>query len=168
MSKLNELGQGLEKAWHLVADGWRYLVDRAGDAVTRFQPVNEEEDAEPTAALAAEHGARWGVLAADVGVTDDEVLVELEVPGMDATDFTVHVVGGNLVVRGRKSIDRERTIGNVHVMERAYGAFERAVGLPVPVDENGGQAKYSRGILQVTLPRTDQALPGKQIEVTAD
>jgi HSP20 family protein len=42
-------------------------------------------------------------------------------------------------------------------MERAYGSFERAIPLPSEVDENGASAKYRRGVLRITLPKSRES-----------
>jgi HSP20 family protein len=103
----------------------------------------------------AHHGSRWGVLAAEVKLDDDLVEVDIEVPGMESDDFDIQVLEDVLVVRGEKRVERERREGRYHVMERAYGAFERAVRLPVPVDEQGARASYRRGVLHITLQRSE-------------
>ena len=67
-------------------------------------------------------------------------------------------------MHGEKKVERERKDGRFHVMERAYGAFERAVRLPVPVDESGAKASYKRGVLRIALPRS-AAHKARRIEV---
>ena len=155
MSTLNQIRNGLTRAWETVTEGWRELVERAGDALTRFHPRESGGDVATVEDRIAQRGARWGVLAADVTVNDDEVEVAIEVPGMDAEDFSLNVVDDVLVVHGEKKVQRERTQGQFHVMERAYGAFERAVRLPVPVVESAAKASYKRGVLHIALPRSE-------------
>ena len=86
--------------------------------------------------------------------------------GMDPDDFEIRVVDDLLVIRGEKRVERERKRDHYHVMERAYGAFERAVRLPVQVDEQSARAAYNRGVLQVTLPRLTRH-KSRRIEVRA-
>ena len=164
MSTLNQFREGLSRAWESVTEGWRELVERAGDALTRFHPRHARGEVETRDDRIARSGARWGVLAAEVEVDDKQVDVHIEVPGMEAKDFDISVEDGALVVRGEKKVQHERREGRFHVMERAYGAFERAVRLPVPVDESGAKAAYDRGVLRVTLPRS-QAAGAHRIEV---
>ena len=160
MSTLNEMRHGLANAWHAVEDGWRAIAARAGSALTRF---HAEDDADDDADRRQRVG--WGLLAVDVQIRDDDVAIDLEVPGMDSDDLTVRVDEGALVVHGEKRLERQRSEGNFHVTERAYGAFERAVPLPVPVDESGGSASYKRGVLHVVLPRTEKPA-ARTIEVS--
>lgn len=167
MSTLNQLREGLARAWDSVTEGWRELTERAGDALTRFHPRDRSGGAlESREDRIAHQGARWGVLAAEVNVDDDVVEIRLEAPGMDPEDFEIRVADDVLVVQGEKKVERERRDGQYHIMERAYGAFERAVRLPVPVDETRAQARYDRGVLEVSLPRSP-AHKARRIEVKA-
>jgi HSP20 family protein len=145
MSTLNQIRHGLSQAWEALTEGWRELVERAGGALTRFHPEESAGDVATREERISARSLRWGVLAAEVKVNDDEVEVSIEVPGMDVEDFDINVTGDVLV-------------------ERAYGAFERAVRLPVPIDETRTQASYTRGVLHITLPR-DESHKARRIKV---
>ncbi|MFP4695968.1 Hsp20/alpha crystallin family protein [Thiohalospira sp.] len=151
--------QRMNRAWDTLAEGWNHLAQRASQALTRFYPVRHRDEAGvETARERHEHaGAAWGLLAAEVSDTADNVVVELEAPGMEADDFDLHVVDDTLVVRGEKRVESERDEGRFHVMERAFGAFERAIPLPAPVEEDGAKAQYRKGVLRVTLPKSRTA-----------
>lgn len=153
MSSLVQLRQGISKAWDSLTVGWRELRDLAGDALTRFQPKSSRADAESAEDRLVNRASRWGILAAEIVDDGVNVQVMLEIPGLDAKDFDIEVRDDVLVVRGEKRLSRQETTGHYHLMERAYGAFERAVRLPVPVDQNGAEAKYRAGVLTVTLPK---------------
>jgi HSP20 family protein len=155
---------GLTRAWESVTAGWRELVERAGDALTRFNPRHSDTEIETLEERIAHRGARWGVLAAEVKINDDEVDVDIEVPGMEADDLEIHIVDDVLVVRGEKKVHREHKDGQYHIMERAYGAFERAVRLPVPVEDSDAQASYKRGVLHIKL-KCSAAHKARRIEV---
>ena len=154
MSNLHQFRQGITHAWETVTEGWHELVERAGDALTRFNPKHTANDVETSEQRIAHRSSSWGVLAAEVKVDDNEVEVDIEVPGMEADDFEIRVVDDVLVVHGEKKVRRERMEGQFHIMERAYGAFERAVRLPVSVDDSGAQASYKRGVLHIALKRS--------------
>jgi len=154
MSTFDQLKDGLTRAWHTVTEGWRELVEHAGDALTRFHP-RQRGEVRTVADRVAQQSPRWGVLAAEVSVDLDSVQVDIEVPGMEPGDFEISVREDVLVVSGEKHVSNERREGQYHVLERAYGAFERAVRLPVDVDERGAKARYEHGVLHVTLPRSE-------------
>lgn len=166
MSTLNQIGEGLHKAWGSLTSGWRELRELAGDALTRFQPKTDtaEGDAEHHALVS--QSSRWGLLAAEVTEAGGDIEVQLEVPGLEGDDFDIEVIGNVLVVRGEKKLARERTSGQFHVMERAYGRFERAIHLPTAVDDSQASAQYKRGVLTVRLPKREVS-KSRRIEVTA-
>ncbi len=149
--------EGLEQTWGNLREGWNQLQIRAGRALTLFTPPRKQKTSSGELITADEnvfeHASRWSVLAAEVKDYDDKVSVHLEVPGMEANDFDIKVIGTTLYVSGEKRANREQTRGDYHVMETAYGHFERAVSLPAGVDEGKATAKYKRGVLQITLPK---------------
>ena len=126
----------------------------AGDALTRFQLKTPRGEVETAEDRIVTHASRWGLLAAEVADNDKYVQVMLEVPGLEADDFDIEVRDNVLVVRGEKKLARDETKGHYHVMERAYGRFERAIRLPVSVEDDGAKAKYRNGVLTVSLPKS--------------
>ena len=164
MSTFTEFGEGLERAWDSISDGWRQLRQRATHALTRFKPSNREGELETAEDVFLQRSSRWGLLAADVSEDDAVVNVRLEVPGLEADNFDINVVGNVLVVRGEKRVRHADTEGRFHVIECAYGSFERAVPLPTDVDENAAKASYRRGVLQIKLPKK-AAARARRIEV---
>ncbi len=158
MSHFDPLRQGVERALDTVSEGWRHLTQRAGHALTRFRPVQRGE-AETPEERREMRGAHWGLLAAEVHEDDDRVEVELEAPGLKAKDFDIEVHEDRLFVRGEKRVENDRREGRFHVMERAYGAFERVIPLPAPVDQEGVKARYRNGVLYLNLPKSAQAKP---------
>lgn len=150
---LDPLRGGLGRAWDSLAEGWQHLRHRAGEALTRFRPARRGE-LERAEEQPAAQGARWGLLTADVREDEEAVEVRLEVPGMDADAFDIDVVGDTLVVTGEKHLENEQTRGRFHVMECAYGRFERVIPLPAEVDDGEARAGYRKGVLHVRLPKT--------------
>ena len=157
MKTFDELRRGLESAWDQLAEGWRELRDRASAALTRFHPLGTAGDAPTREEAHARRGASWGLLAAEVLEDDQAVEVRLEAPGMKASDFDLSVHDQHLVVRGEKRVNRQIDDGRFHVMERAYGAFQRSIPLPSAVDETRAEAHYEDGVLVIRLPRTQQS-----------
>ncbi len=152
MATLQQLRQGLGEVWSTVVDGWRRLADRAASAVTRFSPATRDRDDDLLPEM-SERSVGWGVLAAEVFADDDRVVVRMEIPGMKRSDLDIEILDDLLVVRGQKRMERETSHGRYHILECAYGAFERAIPLPAPVDEQRARAKYRRGVLRIELPR---------------
>lgn len=167
MTTLHQLQHGLERAWDWVSEGWTQLRQRADQALTRFQPSGRRDDMQTVADQAIDGAARWGLLAAEVHEQDDEVVVRLEAPGLESDDFELFAQGDVLVVRGEKHIERMHRHNAYHIRECAYGAFERAIPLPAPVDDSRAKAHYRRGVLHVRLPKTAAAVR-RHIHVKAD
>ncbi len=70
---------------------------------------------------------------------------------MEPSDFDVSVTRGALVVQGEKQFHRESKKGHYHLMGCAYGRFQRTILLPAAIDDNLIKARYSKGVLTVTL-----------------
>ncbi len=167
MSTLQELRQGLSEAWDSLTEGWRALRERAGQALTRFRPFSREGGLQTAGDQLIGQTVSWGLLPAEIRETPDEIRVRIEVPGMEADDFDISVIDNTLVVRGEKHIRREADEGRFQLMECAYGAFERAVPLPAEVDDSRARARYRRGVLTVTLPKSERSRM-RRIEVGSD
>ena len=102
----------------------------------------------------------------DLGATDKEYTVTVELPGVDEKDVRLEIVNDNLIIRGEKKQETEEQEKNYYRMERSYGSFERVLSLPEDADQDGVKATFKKGVLTVTLPR--KALPEsdvKKIEV---
>jgi HSP20 family protein len=154
MSTLEHFRQGLNHFWDGIAEGWQQLRERAGQAVTRFNPIRRQQgEVETVEDQIMLRGSRWGLLTAEVEERDQEVVVRLEAPGMEADDFELSVQDNYLVVSGAKHARREHKEGRYHIMECAYGHFERAIPLPAGVDEEKTRARYKKGVLTVSLPK---------------
>lgn len=157
MSTLEQVRRSLGRTWESLAEGWQNLRERAGQALTRFRPLGTRGDLDTWEDQVIRHSADWGLLATEVQEDDHALTVRLEVPGMESENFDIDVVDNHLVVRGEKRVQQEQRQGRYHVMECAYGAFERAIPLPVEVDGNNASASYRRGVLTVRLPKEAHA-----------
>lgn len=164
MSTLNELREGLSQAWHQLAEGWRDLSQRTGQALTRFHAPRSSrlETAEDRLTW---RSADWGLLPAEICEDRDVIEVRLEAPGMEPDEFELQMVDGYLVIRGEKRMRREDSRGRFYLLERAYGRFERAIPLPADVDDGRAAAKYRRGVLTIRLPRLEPGSGAHRIKV---
>lgn len=154
MTPFDDLRRGAQQVWDSLAEGWQELRQRAGSALTRFTGRAGSSELETRDEQLVRHAPDWSFLPVEVSEHGDRLEVRLEVPGLEPDDFDLYVHQGNLVVIGDKHVERSLSEGRYHIMERAYGRFERIVPLPREVDESGAQARYRRGVLRVTLPLT--------------
>ena len=95
----------------------------------------------------------------DVEETKDEVIVKAELPGLRREDIKVHAQGDTLAITGERQQEAETTEKTTHLVERAYGKFQRVIGLPVDVDGTRARATYEQGVLTIHLPKSEQAKP---------
>lgn len=168
MSTLQQLRGGINRAIDYLSDGWRQLSERATQAITHFNPIHRTgDDVEQADAVIERNASRWSLLSADVVENPGEIVVKLEAPGLEPDSFDIQVVDNYVVIRGEKRVERESREGRYHVLECAYGAFERAVPIPAAVDESRASARYKNGVLRVTLPKRT-AQRGGRIAVNVD
>lgn len=93
----------------------------------------------------------------DVSETDDNILVKVEVPGIEPKDIDISVSGDTLTIKGEKRSEKEEKGKNYHFVERSYGSFSRAVELPASVKFDQVKAEYKKGILEITLPKSEKS-----------
>ena len=94
----------------------------------------------------------------------DNFYVEALAPGINTSSLEINVARKTLRISGEKMNLNDIKPEQIHRSERSGGKFIRSVELPVEVDSNGVKAKYSQGILTITLPKAEDAKP-KRIAV---
>ncbi|HET8799302.1 MAG TPA: Hsp20/alpha crystallin family protein [Thermoanaerobaculia bacterium] len=99
----------------------------------------------------------------DVAETLEKILVRAEVPGLRQEDIQIEFENGLLTIRGDRKL--EKTEGMTwHRVERTYGNFSRSFTLPRTVDAEKISASYRDGILEIEVPKREEAKP-KQIRI---
>jgi len=111
----------------------------------------------------SEQLANWAP-PVDITETENEYLVKADLPGLDKKDIDVTVENGVLTIKGEKKEEHESKKKGMHRSERYFGSFYRAIALPSGIDETKLSAKHKNGVLELTLPKTEEAKP-KQIKV---
>lgn len=111
----------------------------------------------PTAALA--YATAYPLL--NVWEDDEWVYAEAELPGVSMEDLEITVTGANqLTIKGnRKPTAPEKA--EWHRRERAFGAFERTLELPVSVDPAKVEARLENGVLTIKMAKSAEARPRK-------
>ena len=149
------IGRGLSRTWDHISEGWRELVHQSSDALTHFtrHKDEDEEDKEHSATSTLPASRNWSVLAGEVEETDKEMVVRVEMPGMEKKDFHITIDGNMLYLKGEKHFERATSDSTYYFTERAYGVFERAIPLPGKADADHAEASYKNGVLTVRLPK---------------
>jgi HSP20 family protein len=112
---------------------------------------------------------RWDLFSprVDMVESDQEITVSVELPGLEEKDIDVSLSRDVLTIRGQKRRETEKRGRNYYHAERSYGAFERSVVLPAPVDADRAEAIVRNGVLTVTLPKESTVRAEKRVTVKA-
>ena len=100
----------------------------------------------------------------EVAEMDKEIEVSVELPGLERKDVDISLDGNVLTIRAERKAEAEQKGKNLHVAERSYGVFYRALELPAKVDPSTVQATMSNGVLNIKIPKPAQT-EAKKIEV---
>lgn len=114
----------------------------------------------------SERASEMSAWSPSVNVYDKNgsIMVEAELPGVDKKDIKVRVDNGVLTLSGERKQEKEIKDQDFYRCERFYGSFNRSFTLPTSVEPDKIEAKYSDGILTLTVPKTETA-KGKQVEI---
>ena len=99
----------------------------------------------------------------DVAETQDKILVRAEVPGIRQEDISIEFENGLLTLRGERKLEKTEGV-TWHRVERIYGNFSRSFTLPRSVDPERIAATYREGILEIEVPKREEAKP-KHIKI---
>lgn len=105
--------------------------------------------------------------AIDIYENENEIVLKGELPGMTKDDVKIVFENDTLTISGEKKEDKEIKKEDYHRVERFYGSFSRSFRVPQAVDKEKFTAKFKDGILEINLPKTEEAKP-KQIEINID
>ena len=107
--------------------------------------------------------------AADVVVTDENVKVYMDVPGLSVDEVEIELVDDVLTIRGERAYPYATGEGTERVwqrLERGFGKFERILRVPKGLDPEKIEATISGGVLTLYLPKPDEHKP-RRIPITS-
>ena len=151
MTNWDNITHNVKDTLESLSEGFQELWSKARNSITHFTPSSD--DGAPPQRIT------WGVLSAEMQETKDAVVVSVEAPGMESGDFNIRVEGKALYISGMRSYAEQRDQGRYHITERAYGSFQRTISLPCDVDDSKSTAKYKRGVLEISLPKSTTLQP---------
>jgi HSP20 family protein len=105
----------------------------------------------------AETGSMLRMPAVDVFEEKDDVVIKAEIPGLSKEDISVQVTDSTLTIKGEKKREEEVKEDDFYRCERSFGSFTRAVALPCDVKADQVKASFKNGVLEVRMPKTDEA-----------
>lgn len=113
------------------------------------------------------HTAPTGVWYPPVDILEskDSYLIRAELPGMKKEDFHLELEDGTLTLSGERKFEEPTNGDEYHRVERLAGKFSRSFHIPQAVKHDGIKATYKDGILEVCVPKAEEAKP-RQITVS--
>lgn len=120
---------------------------------------------DPFAPLLAQFTRQAGFLpAGDLSVSESDLVLTLDLPGLTPDDVVIEAQDGELTVRGeRKRPEPQDGVSYVYA-QRPYGAFEHRIGLPQGVDPEAITAAMENGVLSLIVPKPEAVKP-KQVTI---
>ena len=112
---------------------------------------------------ATEHMLKW-MPSIESYKKDNQLVFKAELPGIDPKDLDVSVTDRELVIKGERKAEKSAKEENYIYREINYGSFERHFELPEGTKTDELKAKYSNGILEVTMP-LPVITKGRKIEI---
>jgi HSP20 family protein len=137
-------------------------------AVTRWNPIRDIasvqdemnrvlNDVFGSRSLTDESGAIVWHPPVDIEEQPDRYTVHVELPGMKLEDIKITLEDNRLVIRGEKTRTEEQKNATYHKVERVYGTFERSFTLNHAVKSDKIEATFRDGVLEVTIPKAEEA-----------
>ncbi len=99
----------------------------------------------------------------DIVDSGKELVYAIDLPGVMEHDIQVECKADRLWVSGLRKIDLPK--GEAFRVERPRGAFSRVFKFPCPVDEDGTQAEFKKGVLTISVPKSSPDCRTHKIEV---
>jgi HSP20 family protein len=94
-----------------------------------------------------------------------KLVITADLPGLDPEDVRVEATDEGLVIEGERKNEHEETSGGVYRSERIYGAFRRVIPLPEDAQVGQAQARFENGVLEVTVPLSEENARRRQIPI---
>src|SRR3954451_12104019 len=111
---------------------------------------------------AAPGGNRGFLPPVDIWEDDQQIVIQLDVPGCTLAALPAEAVDGELVVTGERAVEGGAI--RRYRSERWQGRFVRSFTLPQGVDGDTIEAEYTEGVLRIRLPKPEEAKP-KRINI---
>jgi HSP20 family protein len=100
---------------------------------------------------------RMARLPLDAYATDEEIVVQVQVPGVNPDDVEITYEGGTLTIRG-ETPPRLENVSYIF-QEQFHGSFSRSLQLNVPIDADKIEATFENGVLTLVLPKVEAVKP---------
>lgn len=103
----------------------------------------------------------------DVFDTEDAIVLHAELPGLSKENISAEIKGNILTLKGEKCECIYIDSDNRRQQERCFGVFQRSFSLPVAIDFEKIQARFTNGVLELNIPKPEVEKP-RRVEVDSD
>ena len=94
-----------------------------------------------------------GQLTVDVYQTDDEIIIQSTIAGVDQNDIDISVTNDMVTVKGKRAAQEKVRSSDYYYQELFWGSFSRSIILPEDVDSDNAKASMKNGLLTIRLPK---------------
>ena len=149
-----------EKGKHMAIVKWDPLRDLVSiqDRMNRlFEQTLSRSQAQADEGMGA---SAWSP-AVDIYETPETIIIKADLPGLSRDDIEIQLQENTLSLKGERRFAKDVQQENYLRIERAYGAFQRNFTLPATVQQDRIRAVFRDGVLELTLPKAEEAKPKK-------
>jgi len=127
----------------------------------------EDENMEVTLASSKKESKQVaeGHLTIDVFQTEDEVVIQSTIAGVDTNDLDISVTNDMVTIKGKRQPEDKIKSSDYYWQELYWGPFSRSIILPVDVDADAAKASMKNGLLTIRLPKMDR-IKTKKIRIS--
>ena len=110
---------------------------------------------------------KFGEISPTVDIFEEgnDLVLKAELPGIKKTDLNVTITENRITISGEKKQEEKVEKKDYHWIESSYGSFTRSFRLPENVNGDAAKASFKEGILEIRVPKTEEAKQ-KKITVT--
>ncbi len=140
--------------------------------IVRWQPLREittlQREMDRLFAGFSDTTAPSFVPAAELKTDNDNIYLQLEVPGLTPEEIDVQVSVNSVAITGERKEETTTDENGTKHSEFRYGKFHRVITLPKKIQQDAVQAKYENGVLKLTFPKLEDEKPKTvKVEVAA-
>lgn len=113
-------------------------------------------------------GVRRWIPAMDLVETDEHFILRADLPGVSEDDVNIEFEDNVLTISGERKVEHEDKREGFYRIERATGAFSRALTLPEGIDVDAVKAKFDKGVLEIQIPKPEARKPRRVAIIVGD
>ena len=138
--------------------GRRALMDPRAEWETMWELMDRMADEGwGRRGLGLRGGERVHLLPVDVYATQNELVIQASVPGLNAEDVEITIEGETVTIKGERKAPLENV--DYYIQERRFGPFGRTITLNIPVQAEAAEAVFEKGVLTLTIPKAEEIRP---------